>query len=226
MLAGVLALIIGVGCAPSIDSAAKADMGARVAGIRPPTATVPAPETFVAMSLAPGQWIQYRMVKDKGQPSFDTYEVLSAEADAFWIKAVRETSSGRVVSQMLVALGDRKDPAQIEIRAIKEEDSEGRLSEFRQPMIGSMQLLLREALAWMVVPWEGLPQESASVPAGRFVGCFRVRSHAEWAGVHGVWDSWWHPAVPISGMVRSLRVDEPFTMELVGYGLTGAVSEL
>jgi hypothetical protein len=225
MVFGVFALAIGVGCAPSIDSAAKADIDARVAGLRPPTATIPAPETFLPMPLAPGQWIQQRMVDDKGQPSFVTYKVLSAEDDAFWIETVRETYTGRVVSQMLVSFGDRKDPAQVEIRAIKNKDSKGRLSEVPQPMIAMMQSLFRKALTMMVVHWEGQPQEAASVPAGQFASCYRVRSDAEWAGFHAVSDSWWHPAVPISGMVRSLGVDKPFTIELVAYGLTGAVSE-
>jgi hypothetical protein len=65
------------------------------------------------------------------------------------------------------------------------------------------------------------------VPPGRFAGCFRVRSECEWAGFfHSVWDSWWQPAVPILGMVRSREVGKPFTMELVSYGLSGALSEL
>jgi hypothetical protein len=38
--------------------------------------------------------------------------------------------------------------------------------------------------------------------------------------------SWSHPAVPLSGMVRSVGIDRPNTMELVAFGLSGAVSEL
>jgi hypothetical protein len=38
--------------------------------------------------------------------------------------------------------------------------------------------------------------------------------------------AWSHPAVPISGLVRSQGLDRPVATELVGYGDTGATSEL
>ena len=38
--------------------------------------------------------------------------------------------------------------------------------------------------------------------------------------------SWSHAAVPLSGLVRSQGLDKPTTMELVAFGMTGAVSEL
>jgi hypothetical protein len=38
--------------------------------------------------------------------------------------------------------------------------------------------------------------------------------------------SWSHPAVPLSGMVRSEGIDKPSSMELVAFGQSGAVSEL
>jgi len=38
-------------------------------------------------------------------------------------------------------------------------------------------------------------------------------------------DTWSHPAVPLTGTVRSQGVDRPFTMELVAFGLSGATSE-
>jgi hypothetical protein len=38
--------------------------------------------------------------------------------------------------------------------------------------------------------------------------------------------SWSHPAVPLSGMVKSQGIDSPTTMELVAFGESGAKSEL
>ena len=38
-------------------------------------------------------------------------------------------------------------------------------------------------------------------------------------------DSWAHPAVPLSGTVKSVGIDKPYTMELVAFGTTGAMSE-
>jgi hypothetical protein len=73
--------------------------------------------------------------------------------------------------------------------------------------------------------WQGLPQEDAAVPTGAFAGCFRARTDATWGPWHSANNSWSHAAVPLSGLVKSVGVDKPTSMELVDFGLTGAASE-
>jgi hypothetical protein len=87
-----------------------------------------------------------------------------------------------------------------------------------------MQSMYKSAVSMLVVNWQGVPQEDASVGAGHFSACYRVRTDAQWAGFRVVSDSWSHPAVPLSGMVKSKGVDKPTTMELVAFGTSGAVS--
>ena len=65
----------------------------------------------------------------------------------------------------------------------------------------------------------------AVVPAGRFDGCFRARTEGQWGPWKSVADSWRHPAVPVSGLVRSQGLDHPFTMDLVAFGMTGATAD-
>jgi hypothetical protein len=63
------------------------------------------------------------------------------------------------------------------------------------------------------------------VPAGRFEGCYH--SHEEIHGFgHGAWvtDSWRHPSVPLSGLVR-VRNNHGLLNELVAYGTSGARSD-
>ena len=74
--------------------------------------------------------------------------------------------------------------------------------------------------------WQGQPQEDAVVPAGMFSGCFKMRTDASWGPWSTASMSWSHAAVPLSGLVRSQGLDKPTTMELVAFGMTGAVSEL
>src|SRR4029078_4146266 len=97
--------------------------------------------------------------------------------------------------------------------------------DMRPPVIRRMQATSGGILSTMIISWQGLPQESASVPAGRFDGCFKARTDAQWGPFRSVADSWSHPAVPLSGAVRSQGVDHPFTMELAAFGTSGAVSE-
>jgi hypothetical protein len=225
----LLALLLGplalAACGPSIDPAAKADIDRRVAALQPGAGAVAAPTAFEPMPLAVGQWSQYKLVDDKGQPSFLTYKIVGEEAGAFWLETLHETYSGRMGQKMLVAFGNRMDPSQIEIRAVKTKDKKGNVTELPPGVMSLMQGLYRGIVANLVIRWQGLPQESASVPAGRFDGCFRARSEAQYGSWKSVADSWSHPAVPLSGAVRSQGVDRPFTMELVAFGLSGAVDD-
>jgi hypothetical protein len=229
-LPSLLAVTVAVGlsaCGPSIDPAAKADIDRRVSVLQPGANAVPAPAPgmFAPMALGVGQWTQYKMTNDKGEPSFLTYKVVGQEGDAVWLEIVNEAYTGRTMQKMLVAFGNRMDPSQVEIRAVSMKDAKGNVNVMPPPVISMMQSTYRGVISTMIINWQGLPQESASVPAGRFDGCYKARTDAQWGPWRSVADSWSHPAVPLSGAVRSQGVDHPFTMELAAFGTSGAVSE-
>jgi hypothetical protein len=212
-------------CGPSIDPAVKADIDARVAGLQPAGVSVPPPTGFEAIPLAVGQWSQYKLVDDKGQPAFLTYKIVGQEADAFWLEVVNERYTGRMEQKMLIAFGNRMDPTQVQIRAITTKDAKGRVTEVPPAMISLLQSTYQGAISSLVIRWQGLPQEGVTVPAGRFDGCFRARTEAQWGPWKSTADSWSHPAVPLSGVVRSQGVDRQFTMELTAFGLSGATDD-
>ncbi len=218
------ALLVGA-CAPSIDPAAKADIDGRLAALREGATIVPAPPGFDPMPLSVGQWVQYKMIDDKGQPSFLTYKVVSQEAGAFWIETLHETYFGRTAQKMLIAFGSRTDPNQIEVRAVEMLDRRGSVSPVPPATIPVLQVTYRSVVEALAFTWMGMPRESATVPAGRFEGCFRARADAQWGPWRSLADSWRHPAVPLSGLVRSQGIDRPFTMDLVAFGTTGATAD-
>jgi hypothetical protein len=223
--AGVLLVLAMGGCGPSIDPAAKADIDGRLAALQGGGAAVPAPATFEPLPLAAGQWSQYKMVDDKGYPSFLTYKVLGQEGDAFWLETLNESYFGRTAQKMLIFFGNRMDPNQIEIRGVVTLDKNGNVNPMPPGMMPLLQSMFKGVVSSMVINWQGLPQEAAIVPAGRFEGCFRARTDAQWGPYRSMADSWRHPAVPVSGLVRSQGVDHPFTMELVAFGMTGATAD-
>jgi hypothetical protein len=212
-------------CGPSIDPAAKADIDGRLAALQAGGTGFPAPTQFEPMPMAVGQWTQYKMVDDKGQPSFLTHKIVAQEGDAFWLEMITEQYTGRTTMKMLAAFGNRTDPSQIQIRAIKMRDRKGNVNEVPPAMISFLQSQYQGVVSSMVIRWQGLPQESTTVPAGRFDGCFRIRSEAQWGPWKSTADSWSHPAVPLAGTVRSQGVDHPFTMELTSFGLSGATDD-
>jgi hypothetical protein len=214
-------------CGPSIDPAAKADIDRQVAALQAATNAVPAPPpgVYAPMPFAVGQWTRYKMMNDKNEPSFITYKIVGQDGNAIWLEVVHEAYTGRTMQKMLVAFGNRMDPNTVEIRAVSTKDAKGRVQEMPAPVISMMQSTYRSAVSMLVINWQGLPQESAAVPAGKFDGCFKARTDAQWGPWRSVADSWSHPAVPLSGAVRSQGVDHPFTMELAAFGTSGAVSE-
>jgi len=213
-------------CGSSVDSAAKRDIDKRLAAMSPSGATFVAPVGLVPKPLARGQWTLYKMVGEKGQPSLVTYKIVGQEGDAYWVEVANEGYYGKTVSKLLLAIGDRSNPSTMDVRAVKMKDKNGRVTELEGPMIQLMKSTYQSSVNMLVVSWQGLPQESVNVTAGRFTGCFKAMTDASW----GVWRSsamsWMHPNVPISGLVKSVGMSQPMTMELVGFGDEGATSEI
>lgn len=212
-------------CGPSIDPAAKADIDGRLAALQAGGTGFPAPAMFDPIPMAVGQWTQYRMVDDKGQPSILTHKIVGQDGDAFWLEMTTEQYTGRTAMKMLAAFGNRTDPSQVQIRAVKIRDRKGNVNEMPPAMMSFLQSQYRGVVSQMVIRWQGLPQENVAVPAGHFDGCFRTRSEAQWGPWKSTADAWSHPAVPLAGTVRSQGVDHPFTMELIAFGLSGAAAD-
>jgi hypothetical protein len=93
-------------------------------------------------------------------------------------------------------------------------------------MIQLMRSMWQSSVNMLAVSWQGLPQESVTVAAGTFTGCFKARTDATWGAWHSASTTWMHAVVPISGLVKSVGIDHPTTMELVGFGEIGATSEI
>jgi hypothetical protein len=223
-LLGSLTLLAVAGC-NSIDPAAKADIDRRVAALGAPKQNYGAPAGFQPMPFSAGQWTRHKLVDEDGQPSFLTYKLLSQEADAFWIEAVTESYSGTTMMKMLVAIPNRMDPSSIDIRAVSLKDKKGNIQVIDPMVLSLVKDTYRSSLSTMIINWQGLPQEDAVVPAGSFTGCFKARTDAAWGPWRSANLSWSHSGVPISGLVRSQGIDKPTKMELVDFGLSGAVSQ-
>ena len=215
-----------LGCGPSIDPAAKADIDGRVAALKPAGQTYPAPAAFSPRPFAVGQWTQHKLVDDKGQPSFMTYKVVGEDNGAFWVEMSQESYAGKSTTKMLIFIGDRMNPKSVDVRAVKMRDKKGRVTEFDPAMMALMKSMWSGAVDMLFISWQGQPQETATVAAGTFAGSFKVRTEGSWGPWHATSMSWSHPAVPLSGLVKSQGLDKPTTMELVAFGDSGAVSDL
>jgi hypothetical protein len=231
---GLVALTVAaalIGCGPSIDPAAKADIDARIATLRARSITIPAPaaDTFESMPLAIGQWAQYKMTLPNGESKFLTQKIVGEEGGALLVEIVHDTYQGRTEEQLLVAVGNQRDPGKVELRAVKIRDAKGHLTTLSQTQLwvarthlGPDNIYWEDAIGVsLVTNWQGTPQSSTAVIAGRFEGCYlRRASRQSW-----VFDAWSHPSVPLGGLVRK-QDNRGFVSELVAYGTSGAQSDL
>jgi hypothetical protein len=216
----VVATLAGA-CGPSIDPAMKADVDRRVALLRPSGQSFPAPTAAQPMPLAVGQWVQYKFVDDRKQPGFMTMKVVDELQGAYFIEYINEGYTGKTVTKMHLYLGDRSNPDTMDVRGIKTKDAKGNVTEMPPEMLSALRGTYRNLLQMVTIRWQGLPQESASVPAGSFAGCYKAQTEARFGPFASQSLSWSHPAVPLSGLVRSQGVDEPTVFELVAFGEKG-----
>lgn len=222
-----------IGCAPAIDPAAKADVDARVAQLRASATIVPAPapDASESMSLAVGQWAEYEIMGHDGQPKFLTQKIVGEVGGAFLVELVHDDYQGHTAEQLLVAVGDRRDPAKVELRAVKKKDVKGRVTTLSQADLwiarnhmGPVDVYWDDAVAVsLVARWRGRTQASTVVPAGHFEACYF--SHVTQSKPAArVTESWSHPAVPLSGLVRK-QDNRGFVSQLVAFGTGGARSD-
>jgi hypothetical protein len=220
-----LLVLAGLGCGQSINASAKADVDRQVASLQQSSKSYEAPASFEPMALAVGQWAKYKTVDEEGRPGIATYKIVGEEAGAHWIEFEQKTYHGENVSLMLANLGDRRNPDTIEIHRMKTKN-DGTVQEQPPQVLGLMKSTWKPLLSNLVIHWERLPQGTATVPAGTFASCYKQRTTVSFVGISRTSDTWAHPAVPMSGTVKSVGVDNSFTMELISFGLTGATSSI
>lgn len=213
-------------CGPQINPAAKADVDRQVLSLTHKKNAYPKLELFVPRPLAVGQWTQMKMVDEKGQASIHTYKITGESGGAFWFEVVNESYFGKSVTKILLLFGDRKNPNTMEIRQVVTKDKDGQVNVLEGPMLTLMKSMWSDTVNLLSITWEGQQQEDVTVLSGKFAGCYKVRSDANFGPFHSASMTWSHPAVPINGLVKSVSLNRPSTLELIAFGDKGAKSEI
>jgi hypothetical protein len=219
----VLLAVYAAGCGASVNQAYKAEIDGRIAGLHPGSESYPSSDATQPMPLAVGQWVDMKMLDAKQRPGFLSYKIVGQEGDAFWIETTFLSYTGKMESRMLVNLGDRTDPKAIEVKSFTLRQN-GKLQEYPSGLLGIMKSVWKPFVSGLIIRWVDLPRDDAAVPAGSFAGCYKRRATVTFGPYDQTSDSWEHPAVPINGLVRSVGVDKPTSIELVAFGMTGATS--
>ena len=222
----LLVASLAAACATGLDPAAKEDIDRRVNALSPPSQTFPAPASPTPLPLAVGQWTQHELIDGQGHPSFLTMKLVGEDLGSYWLELVEETYSGRRITKMLVYFGDRSTPAALDIRAIETRLGTGPVKEGTPDELRSSRTDWAGILSMLAVSWQGLPQEDARAPAGVFAGCYKRETEERWGPLLAKSTTWSHPAVPLSGLVRSQASEGRGSLLLISFGEKGALTEL
>lgn len=216
-----LALALGCSRSGGGSSAGSSSSGQT----QPADVARPSGQALAAFSV--GQWTKYRVDLGDGQLTDLSYKIVGEEAGAHWLEIVRGPAGAGTVIQLLVKVPNRNDPNSLEIQAAKIRMPSGHVREIRGKMLEPTAEGYKRSLADIFLPALGeAPQEDVTVAAGTFRGCFKTTQKAETKQGAQSYNVWVHPAVPISGLVRSEPVGARGKTDLVGYGSSGAVSEI
>ena len=213
-------------CGATTDPAARADLERHLAQLPASEETFPPSESFLPMPFVVGQWTCHRLTDDKGRASLVTYKLVGQESGGYWLEIATETYGGREVAKLLVAMLSGRDPAGMEIRALRVKRGRGAPVDVDPGTLLEARARYRASLDLLAMSVEGQEKDDVRVPAGHFIGCYRTETPGPW----GPWQLpsivCSHPSVPLSGVVRAKTVGKASIMELVGFGLSGAESEL
>ena len=220
----VLVLSLASSGPPKPDPASKTAIDTRVQGLRPLEIAYTPPETAQPLPWAAGQWFTLKVIDEHNEPAFVTYKILGQEDGAWWVEVETDNYQGKSAIKILMDVPDRTRPDGVNIRKVSIRDQNGNVTEVPEATLS----LTRSAYGWVVdnliIDWTNLPQEDVQVVAGTFQQAFKQRSTVSFMGQTSTSDVWFHPVVPINGMVKSVGVDNPTTMELVAFGTSGAAS--
>ncbi|MDI3291250.1 hypothetical protein [Polyangium sp. 15x6] len=214
----LLFALVAVGCENKQDSQAKEPAQdapeAKASTTKPPekkgarpVKEYPAAESFALKPLAVGQWIRLA-VEPKGAPPSQVFvRIVGQEGEAFWYEIELNTPTGTSVSQFLVENAASKGFDKNAIRKMRTKADDGPVQEQAEPR----EAILKAAegvLEFVTIPspppdFTKVERKEAKVAAGLFQGCFVYEAEHEEGGVKVKETVFRHPAVPLTGFVRS-----------------------
>lgn len=162
---------------------------------------------------------------DGDKRSVSTITVADKQGDTVALLIESLTPAARGESLLYVKGLDKarrmQDASQVEIVKIRIRDEEGEVNELSGMQLKLMSSLYRKQLPINSVQGQIRYSGAVTVPAGRFASTMRVKSKVRVLGSVYTATGYYHTAVPINGMVKSISEDT--VVELLDFGYNRSV---
>ncbi|HUW69942.1 MAG TPA: hypothetical protein VMX33_06885 [bacterium] len=181
----------------------------------------------IPKAWAPGQYVVVGQLANGKRDSITTTLVVAKVGNGWVIENYSIDKSGKEsVMQMLLGNYDTAmktgDASQIELVWIKTLEQDGSVTKTEGQSLIVMKALMKSTYEKMIV---NIPEYtdggSIQVPAGTFAATTLVTAKTKVFGRTIESETWFQPAVPVNGMVRSRTKDGKSVSELLGFGFDG-----
>ncbi|HJL27195.1 MAG TPA: hypothetical protein RMH80_33560, partial [Polyangiaceae bacterium LLY-WYZ-15_(1-7)] len=180
------------------------------------------PESATPLAPAIGQWVRYGTTWRSGGRSTTEYRIVDRQNDTWWIE-VTDVRRGRT-KHMRMQVRPGEGGREHEVLDLTF-NNRGTAERIPARLLATYQPMLQQWLGILFPPsWESDPQEDITVRAGHFEQAFKGEKTLRFMDRSVTADVWYHPSVPITGMVKFVDQGGGHTLELLGFGLTGARS--
>ena len=173
-----------------------------------------------------GQYVVTGMISPSGH-SVSKMAIVGKEQKGWIIETHSLTQSSESTTQMLVSgmekVYETGSIDDLDIIWVKIKPQGEPVQTIEGPMLTLTKGLYKKALAGLEVRTT-MSTESGTVrvPAGKFEGTLKSSSEVSFLGKKYLSDAWFHPAVPINGMVKSVSKNGDTVIELLDFGVFGA----
>ena len=221
----IAAVVFLSACAASIDPALQQRVDGWFA--KSSNEIYDAPGVFEKiMPYAVGQYVVYGITDEDGRSVYRT-AIVGREGDAWIIETTTLSPTGENTMQAAVTGLDKvqesMDPELVDIKWIKMKSGDSEVQKIDGMVLGMMKGTYRKALTGLVINIQPEGGTAAvRVPAGTFNGATKATAEVESSFGDFISVGYWHPSVPLNGMVQSTNEEENTTMELIEFGTTGA----
>lgn len=225
LIAFILLTTFLVSCGASIDPALQSKINSYF-GKSPSQSFSGSTKFTKPMAYKVGQYVVYGVTRE-GKRSISKNAIVGSESNGWIIETHSITETNESIVQMLVQGLERavesNNMDDLDIVWVKTRDKEGTIQSVEGPVLLLTKGLYKKALVGFTVNVSStLDGGSVSVPAGNFAMTTKIRSSVSLFGSTYESDGWYHSAIPVHGLVKSISTDGEMSMELLEFGLSGA----
>ncbi len=178
------------------------------------------------MPYTVGQYVVHAMT-DGENKSVSKTSIVGKEQNGWIIETYSLTNKTETTTQMLITGLERVvetgNVDDLDIVWVKMKDKNGKIQTIEGPVLSITKGLYRKGLMSFNVKVNASSNGgNVSVPAGNFIGTIKTRTELSFFGQTHVADGWYHPSVPINGLVKSVSEDGKTVVELLDFDTQGA----